>query len=178
VKVHADGAVSYIPSKIEEVGYVQAAEPFVKQDIYAYFEVTVLSAGANGYISVGYTDLQYSMFAHPGWEPSSYAYHGDLGWAFHDTGSGTNFAPKFTTGDTVGVGLNFVTGEVFFTHNGRFVGVPYHALNVDIPWYPTIGLQSPGEKVKVNFGESPFLYDFQARSSFQQCLPSLFFQYA
>jgi hypothetical protein len=132
------------------------------------------------------------MHAHPGWEEKSYAYHGDLGsyfshflfsivigllftilvglgWVFHDTGSGLNFCPKFSTDDTVGVGLNFETGEVFFTLNGKFLGVGYHALSTDVKWYPTVGLQSPGEKIKVNFGDSPFLFDFEARSLAHFC---------
>ena len=27
--------------------------------------------------------------------------------------------------------------------------------------YPTVGLQTPGEIVEANFGESPFVFDFE-----------------
>lgn len=42
----------------------------------------------------------------PGWEPHSYGYHGDDGHAFHGSGLGRAFGPRFTTGDVVGALLD------------------------------------------------------------------------
>lgn len=62
----------------------------------------------------------------PGWYESSFAYHGDDGELFinfeemgqspsNDFGS----QGKYGVGDTVGAGINTVTGQGFFTLNGK-----------------------------------------------------------
>jgi hypothetical protein len=57
-----------------------------------------------------------------GWERHTYGYHGDDGQVFHNRGRGTPWGPRYTTGDTVGCGINFKTKEIFFTKNGEFLG--------------------------------------------------------
>lgn len=78
----------------------------------------------------------------------------------------------------VGCGLNFSTREVFFTLNGKHLGVAF--TDVDGLYYPTVGLHSPSkcllcyccelvestrvrtdELVVFNFGASPFAFDLQ-----------------
>jgi hypothetical protein len=49
------------------------------------------------------------------WEPGSYGYHGDDGHKFHSAGVGEEYGPKWTTGDTVGAGLDLGRQEIFFT---------------------------------------------------------------
>ena len=34
-------------------------------------------------------------------------------------------------------------------------------LQAGLSLYPTVGLQTPGEVVEANFGESPFVFDFE-----------------
>ena len=57
------------------------------------------------------------------WEANTYGYHGDDGRKYsHNGGStrpnnqGTDFGPTYTSGDTVGAGLNLETQEIFFTY--------------------------------------------------------------
>ena len=45
-------------------------------------------------------------------------------------------------------------GEIFFTKNGEHLGVAFRGVHGQL--YPTVGLHSEGEEVRVNFGEEPF----------------------
>ena len=35
--------------------------------------------------------------------------------------------------------------------------------------YPTVGLQTPGEVVEANFGEAPFVFDFEGMLAVSYC---------
>jgi hypothetical protein len=59
----------------------------------------------------------------PGWEPDSWAYHGDDGHSFCCQSSGKSYGPRFTAGDIIGCGVNFRTGSAFFTKNGDHLGM-------------------------------------------------------
>jgi hypothetical protein len=115
-----------------------------------------------------------------GWEPESWAYHGDDGRCFTAQNIGRPFGPTFNTGDVIGCGVNFRDNTAFFTKNGVKIGMPprfskqrhvggnladimhpgvaFH----DVPrakLFPAISLKKPGEHVMVNFGQTPFVYD-------------------
>lgn len=49
------------------------------------------------------------------WEQNSYGYHGDDGLLYRGQGKGEAFGPTYTSGDTVGGGINYATQEFFFT---------------------------------------------------------------
>lgn len=87
-----------------------------------YFEVNIISKGKEGMIGVGFSGANASLEKLPGWEPDSWAYHGDDGKSFCCQSQGKNFGPTFTSGDVVGCGVNFKTGCGFFTKNGVFLG--------------------------------------------------------
>jgi hypothetical protein len=63
-----------------------------------------------------------SLARPPGWEADSYGYHGDDGQIYNGANQGKQYGPVFTTGDTIGCGLNFRTGTIFFTRNGVDLG--------------------------------------------------------
>ena len=65
----------------------------------------------------GYTSLD----AMPGWNHSSWGYHGDDGKFFAQSGTGTTYGDTFGAGDVVGCHITFDKG-VTFTKNGASFG--------------------------------------------------------
>jgi len=52
--------------------------------------------------------------------------------------------------------------KIFFTKNGSNLGTAFQPQTVPTrPLFPTVGLQTPGEVVEVNFGQRPFEFDFE-----------------
>jgi len=125
----------------------------------------------------------------PGWEASSWGYHGDDGFKFHGSGTGTGYGPQYSTGDTAGCLYNAIEGTLMFTRNGVELGVAFTGVTLPmalsqqqtgappvadagatggerlkrllrLPLYPMVGLRTPGECVEANFGQRPFVYDF------------------
>jgi hypothetical protein len=164
LRIEDDGfTVVYIPTEANcPVGTVLGDGVFKLEEgaTCAYFEVTIVDAGLKGYIGFGFVDEHYKFDRQPGWDPESYGYHGDDGQVYHSEGSGCPWGPLYTTGDVVGCGVNFLTGEVFFTKNGQFLGVCFKGAK-DFELIPAVGLHSPGEKVYLNFGQKPFAFSFE-----------------
>ncbi|KAF8404247.1 hypothetical protein HHK36_009129 [Tetracentron sinense] len=98
-----------------DVGVVQANCPAPVRRIVYYFEIFVKNAGAKGQIGIGFTNEHFKMRRQPGWEVNSYGYHGDDGLLYRGQGKGESFGPTYTSGDTVGGGINYATQEFFFT---------------------------------------------------------------
>ncbi|KAG8781976.1 hypothetical protein FRC15_007787 [Serendipita sp. 397] len=127
-----------------------------------YYEVKVIDRGNKGQISIGFAtkDLQLSKL--PGWEPGSWGYHGDDGLSFAgQPRAGSEFGPRFGTGDTIGCGINFLDHNAFYTKNGTWIGTVFSDLP-DRDIYPALGLRTSNEHVQANFGGSPFLFDIDA----------------
>ncbi len=144
-----------------DVGAIQGNRPAPCRRLLYYFEMTVKDRGFKGYTTIGFTDEHFRNSRQPGWELNTYGYHGDDGKLYHGQGKADSFGPTFSTGDTVGAGINYGAQEIFFTKNGKLVGGTFN--DVKAPLYPTIGLHSPNEKVEVNFGQRPFAYDVEAQ---------------
>ena len=105
----------------------------VQAGIY-YYEVYIESKGKDGVIGVGFSGAKASLEKLPGWEPDSWAYHGDDGKIFscQPTGTGKHFGPTFSSGDTIGCGVNFMDGTAFFTKNGDFLGESFPLDDLDV----------------------------------------------
>ena len=126
-------------------------------------------------IGVGFSGSKVALSRIPGWEPDSFAYHGDDGQIFNNTTSGKNYGPKFGTLDVIGCGINFRTNTAFFTKNGHMLGMDndmhqtyslliipgtaFRDLKPNVPYFPTIGMKKPGETLRANFGQEPFAFD-------------------
>ncbi|CAI9626973.1 hypothetical protein GT037_007011 [Alternaria burnsii] len=144
----------------DEAASVRADFPMPRQCGIYYYEMTVISKGKDGrMIGIGFSGQKVALSRIPGWEPDSYAYHGDDGQIFSNTTSGKSYGPKFGTLDVIGCGINFRTNTAFFTKNGHMLGTAFRDLKLNVPYYPTVGMKKPGETVRVNFGQEPFAFD-------------------
>ncbi|KAG1139903.1 hypothetical protein G6F37_003576 [Rhizopus arrhizus] len=124
-----------------------------------YFEIKVISKGEDGFICIGFCRAANKLERLPGWDAHSYAYHADDGHIFDQCGQGKDYGPSFSTGDTIGCCINYANKTAFFTKNGVFLGVAFKNINLSESFYPCVGLRTPGEKVYVNFGQEPFVFD-------------------
>ena len=126
-------------------------------------------------IGVGFSGSKASLEKLPGWEPESWAYHGDDGKSFCCQSPGKSYGPTFTTNDVIGCGVNFMNGSAFFTKNGVCLGALITHLNSNYPLitllgvafrdlkdvglYPSVGMKRPQAHLSVNFGQRPFVFD-------------------
>lgn len=138
---------------------VRADHPMPPSTGLYYFEATILSKGRDGFIGIGFCRHGSAANRLPGWEEDSWGYHGDDGHSFSCQTTGQDYGPKFTTGDVVGCAVNFGSGECFYTKNGVHLGTAFTGLSGDL--YPSIGLKTIGEQVRVNFGAQPFVFDIE-----------------
>lgn len=122
-----------------------------------YFECTIVSKGREGFIGIGFCRSGVLLTRLPGWEADSWGYHGDDGHSFCSQGTGKDYGPRFTTNDIIGCAINFGTGECFYTKNGMHLGIAFTGLHGKL--YPSIGLRTLHEHVRVNFGQEPFVFD-------------------
>lgn len=132
-----------------------------------YFEVTFISKGREGFMGIGLTAAhgpnQHSnqLSKLPGWASNSYGYHADDGNKFSGEGRGKTYGPTYTSGDVIGCGYNLVEGKCFFTKNGLSLGEAFGDIPRNILLYPTIGLKTPGEETRANFGQEKFVYNIE-----------------
>ncbi|KIJ45239.1 hypothetical protein M422DRAFT_30095 [Sphaerobolus stellatus SS14] len=125
-----------------------------------YYEIEILNKGQKGHIGIGFGHRSVKLNRLPGWEPKSWGYHGDDGNSFASEKEGKPFGPKFTIGDIVGCGIDFSTGRAFFTRNGSLIDPCFENIGSDRgELYPTVGLRTPNESIRTNFGQDPFKFD-------------------
>ncbi len=67
----------------------------------------------------------------------------------------------FGPGDTVGMGINFIKHELFYTINGSFYPKIVQLKKL-MEYFPTVSLDGPATELQVNFGRSPFKFDLES----------------
>ncbi|POG65178.1 hypothetical protein GLOIN_2v1483282 [Rhizophagus irregularis DAOM 181602=DAOM 197198] len=106
----------------------------------------------------GFATKNHSTDRLPGCDTHSVGFHSDEGRTFHNEGyTGSKYAEKWgEVNDIIGCGYCPNTGQVFFTMNGKYLGIAYTGL-FHTTWYPTIGSNGVCS-LKVNFGQEEFKY--------------------
>ncbi|KAK7483031.1 hypothetical protein BaRGS_00025694 [Batillaria attramentaria] len=155
LRVHYKG----VGKNHKDAASVRATHPIPAACGIYYFEVKIISKGRDGYMGIGLSAQGVNMNRLPGWDKFSYGYHGDDGNSFCSSGTGVTYGPTFTTGDVVGCCVNLIDNTCFYTKNGINLGVAFTDLPANL--YPTVGLQTPGEVVEANFGQTPFVFDIE-----------------
>lgn len=169
IQIGQQGTLSYCgPGKSEnDAAAIRTLGPVPVSLGIFYWELRILNKGRDGHIAIGIGTGSVSLNRLPGWESQSIGWHGDDGFIFVGSGNGAPFGPCYSTGDTVGCGIDFVNERIFFTRNAVVVGnVPIPSM--DTQWFPMIGFRTPGEQVATNF-EKPHLFDLEeyvARQTF------------
>ena len=150
-----------------------------------YFEVNILDGGSHQYIAVGWCRREYpERYKQPGWEKHTYGYHGDDGRAYAGSGFGKRYGPTFgkvrlgngnepyaigddsvvgpnglIAGTVVGTGLLWsadgASCSIFYTLDGVNLGIAFERVPRPGLLRPCVGLHSPGETVRLNFGFGP-----------------------
>ncbi|KAI8966622.1 SPRY-domain-containing protein [Daldinia sp. FL1419] len=164
LEVSADGLeVKYasgrnIREQEHEACAIRTDHPMPWQAGLYYFEVSLLSRRREETtVCIGFSAKSVPLARPPGWEPDSWGYHGDDG----DIYSGEKIGKPYEGGgfgppDVIGCGINFRTREAFFTKNGRQFKTAFRDIKGDL--YPTVGMKKPGEHIRVNFGQTRFIF--------------------
>jgi hypothetical protein len=138
---------------------------FYGSNTFGYYEVQILAIQEPGYIFVGMADRMFDLDANVGKRERSFALHGNDGRIFFNFDSGDSWGPRFREGDIIGCGYTSETKEAWFTYNGQFLGVAFaHNIISQTQWCPAVGLGTRGNKIRANFGASPFAFNFHART--------------
>ncbi|KAF2100879.1 SPRY-domain-containing protein, partial [Rhizodiscina lignyota] len=149
----------------EEASAVRADSPMPRQAGIYYFECQVLSKNKDVWIGIGFCGPKTPLERLPGWEQESWALHGDDGHIFssHSTGKiyGNNTNLRYGALDVIGCGVNFRTGQAFFTKNGIHLGTAFNNIRSE-RLFPCVGMKRPGEMVRANFGQTPFVFDIDS----------------
>ncbi|KAI1336723.1 SPRY domain-containing protein [Xylariaceae sp. FL0016] len=159
------------PRELEHEAFaIRADHPMPVQAGIYYFEVTLMSRRRDETsVCVGFGTRSGNLQRLPGWEPDSYGYHGDDGEVYSGSSQGKRYLDTFGPGDIIGCGVNFFSGQAFFTKNGKDLGIAFHGLK-DRKLYPEVGMKKPGEHVRVNFGQAPFVYNIDLVMKGEQAL--------
>ncbi|KAI1262608.1 ran-binding protein [Xylariaceae sp. FL1019] len=145
-----------------EVCGIRADHPMPSQAGIYYFEITILTKRKDETsVCIGFASKNVALTRPPGWEPESWGLHGDDGDLYAGGNNGKKYGDSstFGSGDVIGCGVNFRTGQAFFTKNGTRAGKGPAFRDIKGKLYPAIGLKKTGEHVRANFGQSPFIFD-------------------
>ena len=133
----------------DEVAVVKADKPILRQGQF-YFEVCIEKTGQNSIISVGICTTSHPLDRLPGYEPTSFGYHGNDGNIYCESGNPA-FCPKknFQKGSRVGVLLDFTKSTLTFSRNKKDVQmIQLQPHQMDQDFYPSVGFRSPGAVVR------------------------------
>eukprot|EP00656_Telonema_subtile_P011367 TRINITY_DN15602_c0_g1_i2.p1 TRINITY_DN15602_c0_g1~~TRINITY_DN15602_c0_g1_i2.p1 ORF type:complete len:296 (-),score=50.36 TRINITY_DN15602_c0_g1_i2:244-1131(-) len=144
-----------------------------KQCQVAYFEVRVIGGASVGVATVG----EDGWDEHIGWRNVGYGYHSDDGsiWrsdSVHTSNGmdgqcygpayGKLQTPRFLLGrpqgDVVGCGMDFVQKHIFFTLNGKLLGIAFEDVEIE-GLRQAAALHEKHDALSFNLGAEPFCWN-------------------
>eukprot|EP01063_Lacrimia_lanifica_P007537 TRINITY_DN14820_c0_g1_i1.p1 TRINITY_DN14820_c0_g1~~TRINITY_DN14820_c0_g1_i1.p1 ORF type:complete len:449 (+),score=139.52 TRINITY_DN14820_c0_g1_i1:97-1443(+) len=123
------------------VGDIQTCLPLETYNGVGYFEVHIVHMAAAGLAVVGLAHSAARQQAGERGGRGMCAYRSDGGQYQNAEDGRKAYGAAFSAGDTVGCGYNRRTREVFFTLNGRYLGVAESMLGADVgfdQFHPTV----------------------------------------
>jgi hypothetical protein len=152
----------------------------LKPEFLSYFEISILkfansgtkdvsdrkaltiAIGLNSYPMLRDCNCHCGLCGYmPGWDEESWGYHGDDGGLhYNDDRSHREYGPTYGEGDTIGCGVDYQRGHIFFTLNGRYLGIAWH-MELEMSrrmFYPTLAMREGMPPIECNFGEHPFRF--------------------
>jgi len=131
-----------------------------------YFEIKLVTYPEvdNRAVGIALTEENFPEDTFPGWmyranSVLSIAYHADDGKKRFTSDYGTAYAEGSTEGDTIGLGWDIKQNSIFFTKNGKNLGLAEKNFPVKL-WYPAIG-SNINATCHINMGTQPFVYDIK-----------------
>ncbi|CAJ1966282.1 unnamed protein product [Cylindrotheca closterium] len=92
----------------------------------------------------------------------SFGYHSDNGGLYHNAGSRKKHTHQYGPGDTIGCGVDYNTGGIFFTKNSKLLGFAWKKIDTNFlaktDLYPVVGIDSE-DSISINYGHQPFQFD-------------------
>jgi hypothetical protein len=130
-----------------------------------YFEIKIEELGRRSLrywwrkytVSIGVSSKVYPKFRLCGWNNHSVGFHSDNGYIYHNdaVSSGKEYSTSYGKGDIIGCGIR--GDEVFFTKNGKHLGVAQKGFSNIKNVFANVGCDGYC-KVTYNFGNKPFKY--------------------
>lgn len=162
---HYDMRYSGVNGKDLEAASIRTDNPVSPQCGIYYYEIIIRNKSKDCAVAVGFSSSSFSLERLPGWEPQSWAYHGDDGKIYDGQPNGHTYRSGFGERDIIGCGIDFNKGSAFFTKNGHDLGVAFKDISFpSTPIFPCIGMKKHnGILISVNLGQSPFVYDVKNR---------------
>lgn len=165
VNIYDDGLTAEYISQENVCLTLRSDIPIPKAIGLFYFEVEIITIGDT--IGIGIVSKDFGLLNKiPGWESDSVGYHSDDGELFLGNALGKKYGPIFGNGDYIGCCINTIEKYFFFTKNGEKLKDISYANNAGeindmVDYYPAIGMRKISQKIKVNFGKSKFLFNFE-----------------
>ncbi|KAI8048100.1 concanavalin A-like lectin/glucanase domain-containing protein [Syncephalis plumigaleata] len=127
-----------VPSEASTWSATSSVNAITSQKYYYEIEI-IQKTRQSSTIAIGFATRPYPSFRLPGWEAVSVGYHSDDGRKFlSDPMGGMDYAAGYAEGDIIGCGYDPASGSVYYTRNGRHLGVAFS--NIRAPaLYPCIG---------------------------------------
>jgi len=139
---------------------VRSNMPISNRHQVYYYEVKIIFRRSEwpNFGAIGYCTRHMELSNRPGYSKNSSGYCNYTG-DHYEHGNWTHYGPSYEVGDVVGCCINFIDKKVFYTKNGKNLGMTGIAIP-DQPIFVCIGLYT-GSEMKVNFGQEPFVFDIE-----------------